>query len=142
MRNLFKALFLKTFIIVEFLFLVLGVSLPLASIDEFWFFTREFSILSLALTLFQSREYVLSIIIITFGLIIPIMKIFQNALKMKLISGIPFHKFSMLDIFLLSILVFGGKLSYFYQVNLKLGFYFLVISVFLSYFSLILTKKL
>lgn len=125
----------------EFLFLILGVTLPLATIDEFWFFSSEFSIVSLAVVLLKNNEYVLGSIIVIFGIIIPSMKIFQRYKKVNFLKKWPLHKFSMLDIFLLSFLIFGGKLSYFYEVNLKLGFYFLLSSIFLSYLSLFITRQ-
>ena len=123
----------------EFIFLLLGVSLPLATIDEFWFFTSEFSVLSLTYSLFSNREYTLATIIVTFGFIIPIIKIFQKILAHRFLTTFPLHKLSMLDVFLLSFLVFGGKLSYFYQVNLQIGFYLMLSSIFLSYLSLIIS---
>ena len=125
----------------EFVFLLLGVSLPLATIDEFWFFSSEFSILSLVYTLFNSEEYALSVIIITFGLIFPILKFFQDSFKSTFFQTFPLYKFALLDIFLLSFLVFGGKLSYFYEVNLQLGFYFLLSSILLSFLHVIIVNK-
>ena len=61
--------FTKLILACEFVFLLLGVSLPLATIDEFWFFTSEFSLISLSYTLFSNKEYLLSTVIVTFGLI-------------------------------------------------------------------------
>ena len=95
----------------ELIFLLLGVSLPLATIDEFWFFTSEFSVLSLTYTLFSNREYALAIVIVTFGFIIPMIKIFQKIAETRFSNNFPLYKFSMLDVFLLSFLVFGGKVS-------------------------------
>ena len=125
----------KFLIIIELSLLILGVSLPLATIDEFWFFSSEFSLLSLTFTLFNSHEYILSLIVIFFGFIVPMLKIFRSVFASHLINALPLEKFSMLDIFLLSFLIYGGKLSYFYDVDLKIGFYFLLSSICLSYFS-------
>ena len=130
--------FLKSLTFLELIFLMLGVCLPLATIDEFWFFSSEFSVVSLAYTLFNAKEYTLSFIIINFGLIFPILKILQRLFASGAYLNLPLHKFALLDIFLLSFLVFGGKLSYFYQVNLKVGFYFMLSSVLLSYVNVVI----
>ena len=125
--------FLRLLVAVELIILLIAVSLPLASIDEFWFFSSEFSILSLTMTLFLAEEYILSFIIVLSGFTIPTFKIFQKIFPNRLSKQLHLHKFSMLDIFLLSFLIFGGKLSYFYEINLKIGFYFLITSICLSY---------
>ena len=132
---------IKLFIPLELLFIILGVTLPLATIDEFWFFSSEFSILSLAYVLFKNSEHLLAIVIVLFGILIPLLKIFQNYMGLDFLNGWSIHKFSMIDIFLISFLIFGGKLSYFYTVNLELGFYFLLAAVSLSYLSLILKQR-
>ena len=136
-KNEIKQSLLKLITFFEFTFLLLGVSLPLATIDEFWFFSSEFSVVSLAYTLFNSKEYTLAIIIITFGLIFPILKIFQHSFTSRFFQTLPLHKFALIDIFLLSFLIFGGKMSYFYEVNLQLGFYFMLSSILLSFLHIL-----
>ena len=125
--------FFKSFMVIECLLLSLAVTLPLASIDEIWFFSSNFSVLSLTITLFHGKEYTLSSVIILFGFVIPALKIYQRLFPIRLFTQLQLHKFSMLDIFLLSFLIFGGKLSYFYEVNLQIGFYFLITSIGMSY---------
>ena len=141
MRKDFKTHLFDFFVLVELLLLTLGASLPIASIDEFWFFTSEFSIFSLALTLLESKEYILSLIIITFGFILPVIKVIQKMYNVQIFEKLPLYKFSMIDMFLLSFLIFGGKLSYFYEVNLQLGFYFLAGSIFLNYSLIFFNDK-
>ena len=139
--NQIKHSFLKLLTFFEFMFLLLGVSLPLATIDEFWFFSSEFSVVSLAYTLFNSKEYTLSIIIIAFGLIFPILKIFHHSFASQVFQTLPLYKFALIDIFLLSFLIFGGKMSYFYTVNLQSGFYFMLSSILLSFLHILLTHN-
>ena len=122
----------------ELTLLLLGVSLPIAAIDEFWFFSSEFSVISLIQILFIHQEYILATIILIFGLMFPILKILQKHLRSKAVTKLPLYKFSMLDIFLLSFLIYGGKLSYFYDVELQIGFYIIVSSIVLSYLTLII----
>jgi len=131
----------KPVIFLELILLLLGVSLPLATIDEFWFFSSEFSVISLTYTLAINQEYTLATVILIFGFIFPLIKILQKVFASTFFSSLPLYKFSMIDIFLLSFLVFGGKLSYFYDVHLKLGFYCMLLSVVLSYILIISSKK-
>ena len=140
-KNEIKQSLLKLLTLFEFIFLLLGVTLPLATIDEFWFFSSEFSVVSLAHTLFNSKEYPLAIVIITFGLIFPILKIFQHSFAAQFFKTLPLHKFALIDIFLLSFLIFGGKMSYFYEVNLQLGFYFMLSSILLSFLHVLVVHN-
>ena len=110
---------------IEFILLILGVTLPIARIDEFWVFTSEFSILSIARDLMINNEFLLSIIVISFGLIFPLIKIICRHTNIQFINRYNLHKFSMVDIFLISFLVFSSKASSFFDLKLLIGFYFL-----------------
>jgi len=123
---------------IEFILLILGVSLPIAKIDEFWFFTSEFSILSIAKDLMINNEFILGAIVISFGMVFPIIKIICRHTNIQFINRYNLHKFSMIDIFLISFLVFSSKASSFFDMKLLLGFYFLLASIFLGYCQIIL----
>ena len=125
---------------IEFILLILGVILPIAKIDEFWFFTSEFSILSIAKDLIINNEFLLGFIVISFGLIFPIIKIICRYTKIQFINRYNLHKFSMVDIFLISFLVFSSKASSFFDLKLLLGFYFLLASIILGYSQIIFKK--
>ena len=125
---------------IEFILLILGVILPIAKIDEFWFFTSEFSILSIAKDLMINNEFFLAIIVISFGLIFPIVKIICRHTNIQFINRYNLHKFSMVDIFLISFLVFASKASSFFDMEILLGFYFLITSVLLGYFQIVFKK--
>ena len=126
---------------IEFIFLILGVSLPLARIDEFWIFTSEFSVLSISKNLIINNEFLLGIIIIVFGLIFPIIKIILRHTNLEIIQNLNLHKFSMIDIFLISFLVFSGKISNFFEIEILLGFYCLFISMLLGYIQILINKR-
>tara|TARA_B100000131_G_C18027811_1_gene577152 strand:- start:179 stop:604 length:426 start_codon:yes stop_codon:yes gene_type:complete len=132
----------KSLILFETIFLFCGVYFPLARIDEFWLFSSEFSILSLTRDLFINGEILLSIIIIIFGFIFPFIKIIYKVFNIEFIENLNLHKFSMVDIFLLSFIVFAGKTSNYFEIHLLVGFYFLLISVLINYSYIILYKFL
>ena len=132
--------FKYTLIFFETLFLVLGVVLPIARIDEFWFFSSEFSILSVSKDLFINSEILLSGIIVTFGFFFPLLKIFLKIFEIEKFKELNLHKFSMVDIFLLSFIVFASKTSNYFEVHLLHGFYFLFCSMILSFLYVIIYK--
>ena len=105
--------------------LVAGATLPLASITEFWIFENEFSIFSLFSTLISSGEILLAVIVFGFGFLFPLAKITTSFFEG--LGSIPanIQRFSMVDVFLLSFLVYGSKISETYDVALGAGFYFL-----------------
>ena len=126
---------------IEFFFLILGVTLPIARIDEFWIFIFEFSVLSISKNLILNNEFLLGIIVIVFGLIFPIIKIILRHTNLAIIQNFNLHKFSMVDIFLISFLVFSGKLSKFFEIEILLGFYCLFISMLLGYIQILIKKR-
>ena len=132
----------KSLILFETIFLFCGVYFPLARIDEFWFFSSEFSILSLTRDLYINGEILLSMIIIIFGFIFPFIKIISKVFNIQFIENLHLHKFSMVDIFLLSFIVFAGKTSNYFEIHLLIGFYFLLTSVLINYSYIILYKFL
>ncbi len=128
--------------VIEALTLFLGATLPIAKTSEFWIFENEFSLLSLTQILFSSGEILLGTILILFGFFIPIMKILLTHFDLPSFYRMNLHKFSMLDIFLLSFLVYSSKISNVFAMELKVGFYFLLISVAVGYLRIFFTEKL
>ena len=130
---------MKLFVIFfETIFLLCGVYLPLSRIDEFWIFSSEFSMFSLTKDFYNNGEILLSVIIIMFGFILPLIKIIFKIFKLQFIEFLNLHKFSMVDIFLLSFIVFAGKISKYFEIQLLMGFYFLILSVTMNYTYILL----
>ena len=125
----------------ELIFLLLGVYYPLAKMKEFWIFKSEFSILSISYDFFVNEELTLFFVVFFFGFIFPVLKIIFRILKINFIKKFNLHKFSMVDIFLISFLVFIGKSSNFFDIELGIGFYFLIISIFAGYFQILLSRN-
>ena len=117
----------------ELVLLILGVTLPLAHMKELWIFKTEFSLVGLSKDLFAGNEYILSVLVITFGFIFPLFKIIIRHTKWRALHNMNLHKFSMVDIFLMSFLVFSGKASMFFNIHLGVGFYCLLGSILLGY---------
>ena len=128
-------------ILFELIFLLLGVYYPLATIEEFWIFKSEFSILSISYDFFINDELALFFVVFFFGFIFPILKIISRVLKINFVEKFNLHKFSIVYIFLISFLVFIGKSSNFFDIDLGIGFYFLIFSIFLGYFQILLSRN-
>ena len=119
--------------LLEFVCLLAGSSLPLVSITEFWIFENEFSILSLSGTLLLSNEILLAVVVCSFGFVFPLAKLLTSFFEG--LGSIPttIQRFCMVDVFLLSFLVYGSKVSESYDVVLGAGFYFLCVALTLSF---------
>jgi len=126
----------------ELIFLLLGVYYPLAKMKEFWIFKSEFSILSISYDFFVNEELALFFVVFFFGFVFPVLKIISRIFKVSFVERFNLHKFSMVDIFLISFLVFIGKSSNFFDIQLGIGFYFLIFSIFLGYFQILLSRNL
>ena len=136
-----QGLTLKNFLVlVEFTFLAFGIFFPLAEVDQFWILSSEFSILSLSKTLLLEKEWILGLVVFSFGVVFPILKILIRHFKITKLEKFNLHRFSMVDIFLLSFIVFIGKLSLFYEIELLIGFYFLLLSIIVGYIHIIFSR--
>ena len=118
---------------IEAFLLFLGIFSPFARIQEFWIFKEEFSIHSLIIALFDQQNFLLGGTILVFGVLIPLMRLCTNFVPITRLKNLNLHKLAMVDIFLISFLLFSSQLSYFFEVSLLKGFYFLLAALVVSY---------
>ena len=121
--------------VVEAVILGMGIFLPFAYIKEFWLFKSEFSVFSLVLTLIESKNFLLGFSILIFGILIPVIRLVTNNFPISVLKKVNLHRLAMLDLFLASFLVFSSQSSYFFEVTLLKGFYFLFIAALISYLN-------
>ncbi len=137
-------------LIISFILYLMGILFPMFTNTRFFFFHKKFSLLSSISFLFDSGEFFLSIIVLLFSVIIPLLKYFimaealffeSNNKILNLLSSI--GKWSMLDVFIMSLALVFYKFSMgILKFNFELGAYFFTISVILSLaVSFILSKK-
>ena len=124
----------------EVVLLFLGIFSPFARIEEFWVFEEEFSIFSLVLSLFDQQNFLLGLTILVFGILIPLVRLCTNCIPSFKLKNLNLHKLAMLDIFLISFLIFSSQMSYFFEVKLLNGFYFLFAALVVSYLNHWITK--
>lgn len=128
---------LRLFLLIsESFILILGMTLPLLGVNQFWIFKENQSLLDILLIFYKTNEFFLLILVSTMGFALPILKV---CLRFANYDGVLIRyisRFSCIDIFLIAILVFVSKSSTFIKVELLEGFYFLCVGVLLGLLQL------
>ena len=129
-------MFRKLLALLELIFFGFGISLPLLSVSEFWFFKNEISLIDIVYGLFENAEYFLAVIVSIFGVVIPLIKISSRLIGLKFVDKFQLHKFAMLDIFLISFIVFSSKFASLFDAKTAIGFYFLSASIVIGFIQI------
>lgn len=133
-------MFRKLLALLELIFFGFGISLPLLSVSEFWFFKNEISLINIVYGLFENAEYFLAVIVSIFGVVIPLIKISARLMGLKFVDKFQLHKFAMLDIFLISFIVFSSKFASLFDAEIGIGFYFLLASILIGFIQIFRRK--
>lgn len=112
-----------------------GLILPIVSMEQFWVFSSEVSVLSAVNSLFTDGEILLSTIVVLFSIILPNVKlVFLASYAVSLQQhplGIILEKLSrwaMLDVFLVAVLISVVKLGAITTSHSEVGLYWLTIA--------------
>ena len=139
-----ESFWLKVLLLVTFSFFIAGVFSPIITLAKFVFVENTFSVFSGIVELLQEDKYFLFFIIACFSLLLPLMKM---AVILKLLmtktTETPklkkflhwmhvYGKWSMLDVFIVAVLVVVVKLGPIASVEMHYGLYFFAISVVLT----------
>ena len=124
--------------------LIIGVTSPLLTLEKLYFFENTITLLTTVTGLFTQKEWFLFFIIAIFSLCIPIIKI----ASLILIVNLEFEKgsfldktlhiietlgkWSMLDVFVVALLLVSVKLGVLAKVEVHYGLYIFAISVLLT----------
>ena len=133
-------MFQKLLALLELILFGFGISLPLLSVSEFWFFKNEISLINIVYGLFENAEYFLAVIVSIFGVVIPLIKISARLMGLKFVDKFQLHKFAMLDIFLISFIVFSSKFASLFDAEIGIGFYFLLASILIGFIQIFRRK--
>ncbi|GAA0399527.1 hypothetical protein GCM10009133_05410 [Cocleimonas flava] len=124
--------------------LVVGVSAPLLTLEKMYFFENTVSLLSTIKGLYLQQEWFLFYVIAIFSLCIPAIKIASLVLitNMQFEKGSfldktlqiieTFGKWSMLDVFVVALLLVSVKLGVLAKVDVHYGLYVFASSVLLT----------
>lgn len=124
--------------------LALGLKLPIITIEKFWLFGNTVSLLSAIAQLWQQQEWGLVLLLGGFSVLFPILKLlllfaiwnFENSSsrshRRHLDWLATYGKWSMLDVFVVALLVVTVKLGALAQANVEFGLYAFAASVVLT----------
>ena len=133
-------MFFKFLTFFELMFLALGINLPLMVVSEFWFFKNEISLIDVVCGLFENKEYSLCFLVAFFGILARLFKVIARHSELRYLDELQLHKFAMLDIFLMSFIVFASKFSSFFNAQIGVGFYFLLVCILIGFFQIFCQK--
>jgi len=145
---------LKILLVIALICFVVGLVSPIITMTKFYFIENTFSVLSGTIQLLKEQQFFLFIIIAGFSIVIPLIKIgvlfklldvhehkFEKepiVLKKYLHWMHLYGKWSMLDVFVVAVLVVAVKLGAIASVEMRYGLYFFAAAVLLT---MILTAK-
>jgi len=141
----------RVFLGVSMTFFILGISLPMFSLQKFFIVKDTFSLLGGVHQLFNASEYLLVVIIMGFSVITPMVKFALSWLVLsideidqdKRLSAIrklaKICKWSMADVFIIAVLAATIKLGGLATVKVHVGLWFFTAYVLLS---MLLTHRL
>jgi paraquat-inducible protein A len=124
--------------------LLYGLQAPTLTLEKFWFFSNTVSLLSALQTLAQEAEWGLFALVGTFSVVFPILKILVllliwnfdvsqgEAHRRHLAWLATYSKWSMLDVFVVALLVVSVKLGSLAAARVEVGIYAFAASVIMT----------
>ena len=137
---------LLVLLLINTVLLAVGVAAPIITLNKFVLFENTFSILSGSIELFKEGKYFLFIIITSFSIILPLVKIAVLFLLVSIKQNKTVHlhkylnwmhqlgKWSMLDVFVVAVLVVTVKLGALASVEARYGIYLFTATVLMTMF--------
>ena len=141
-----KASQLRWFIVLNAIILLVGLLSPMLTLEKFIFIENTFSVVSGVFQLFQEGKWFLFLLLAVFSILLPVLKII---ILYKLVSTHAesahlygrslelmhqYGRWSMLDVFIVAVLVVALKLGYVFDVQVHIGLYAFAIAVLLTMF--------
>jgi len=144
MKSQIRRIAIDILIWISLISLIFGIFLPIMTFKKLIFFKSRYSIYSGLISLFKDDQIILFFIIFIFSGLFPLAKIVllvfiwykKSFSEGKLRKYFNYHgllsKWSMLDVFVVAILVVVLKLGIVGSVKVHLGIYFFALSILLS----------
>ncbi|WP_126456087.1 paraquat-inducible protein A [Sulfuriflexus mobilis] len=138
-----QARWLRWLIGLNLLCLAVGLFAPMLTIEKFIVLENTFSVVSGVFELLREGQWLLFLLLATFSIILPLMKI---VVLYRLVAGSAtdsnsqrhlrymhdYGKWSMLDVFVVAILIVALKLGYLFAVQVHIGLYAFALAVLLT----------
>lgn len=123
--------------------LYFGLSMPLLYLEKLYFWSNDYSVVTGIIGLFEDAEYLLAAVILFFSLVFPVTKIgllavvwwwpMTHGQRIGVLRWLGFlGKWSMLDVFIVAILVVAAKLGSLASVEPRPGVYVFGCAILLS----------
>lgn len=135
---------LRLILVITSIFLAIGLVAPIITLKKFVLIENTFSVLSGSLELLEEGQFFLFIVITGFSVVLPLLKI---GVLYKLLSQKEqgadnldkylhwmhlYGKWSMLDVFVVAVLVVAVKLGAIASVEIRFGLYLFAVAVVLT----------
>lgn len=139
-----EALRLRLFLIIIGLSLLIGLFAPIITLEKFYFFDNTVSIASGLFELIEEGQFLLFVIILLFSIVLPVLKLLllnkllsptinsKNNFRKHLSWMHQYGKWSMLDVFVVAVLIATVKLRAVANVELHYGLYLFATAVILT----------
>ena len=133
--------------------LYVALTLPLFKVEKMVLWKTEYSVMSGVIGLFEQKEYLLSAILFFFSIIFPTLKLvtlwilwkvkFDDGERSRILEWLNIlGKWSMLDVFVVAILIVAVKLGPLANVQPQLGVYIFTIAIFMAILTTAWVEKL
>ena len=133
--------------------LVLGLLLPVITLEELVFWKHTFSVLTGIQSLWQEHHYFLAVVILVFSIIFPLVKLMTlfmiwtaempQAQRQRILKWVgALGKWSMLDVFVVAITIVIAKIARFASAEPRVGIYFFATSIALAILVTMRIEKL
>lgn len=128
-------------LVITFSLFIAGISLPILTITKLLIVSNEVSILTGLYELVEEEQYFIFVVIFLFSIVLPLLKIyylyllsFKHSAENKtyekhLYLMHRYGRWSMLDIFVIAILIMTVKLGALASVEIEIGMYFFTAAV-------------
>ena len=141
---------LKVLLVITLLCFIVGLVSPIVTLTKFILIENTFSVVSGSIQLLKEQQFFLFVIIAGFSIVMPLMKIAvlfkllntcektrqqKSAILEKYLHWMHLYgKWSMLDVFVVAVLVVAVKLGAIASVEMRYGLYFFAAAVLMTMF--------
>jgi len=131
-------------LLVALVLLVIGLTAPILTLEKFYVFTNQVSLWSALQQLWEQNDWGLLLLLGTFSVVFPVLKILfllkitnleaaDSELHKQHLKWLAIYsKWSMLDVFVVALLVVSVKLNVLAEANVEYGIYVFAASVILT----------
>jgi paraquat-inducible protein A len=135
------AITVQALLIVTLLFFIAGILMPILTISRLWILTDEVSVISGLWQLLEDQQYFIFLLIFVFSIVLPVVKLYylfmlstKNTIHTQSYSRHlhlmhRYGRWSMLDVFVVAVLIVTVKLGALADIAIEPGMYFFTAAI-------------